>query len=130
MRMLASSNEVTKQRKADAGLRRPGNVDDACSGTTRDRRATLLRTICPGGSDKLSVTQQSPVRSNGLVERDFGHPFLSLHREMNRLFDMFHDRFGRPPGSPLSFVQSSSRQRSKQVARQPAVKRRPDSYLA
>jgi HSP20 family protein len=52
----------------------------------------------------------SPVRSNGLVERDFGHPFLSLHREMNRLFDMFHDRFGRPPGSPLPFVQSQQRE--------------------
>jgi hypothetical protein len=40
MRTLASSNEVTKQRKADAGLRRSGNLDDACSGTTRDRGVT------------------------------------------------------------------------------------------
>lgn len=35
----------------------------------------------------------APVRSNGFLERDFGHPFLSLHREMNRLFDVFHDKF-------------------------------------
>jgi HSP20 family protein len=49
--------------------------------------------------DRLKVMvpdSLSPVRSNGLVERDFGHPFLSLHREMNRLFDVFHDRFGGP----------------------------------
>jgi hypothetical protein len=52
-----------EERNADAGSRRPGNVDDACSGTTRDRGATLLRTICPGGSDKLSVTQQSRILS-------------------------------------------------------------------
>jgi HSP20 family protein len=49
--------------------------------------------------DRLKVMvpdSLSPVRSNGLVERDIGHPFLSLHREMNRLFDVFHDRFGGP----------------------------------
>jgi HSP20 family protein len=35
----------------------------------------------------------APVRSNGFLERDLGHPLLSLHREMNRLFDVFHDNF-------------------------------------
>jgi len=27
-----------------------------------------------------------------MIARD-SHPFLSLHREMNRLFDVFHDKF-------------------------------------
>jgi HSP20 family protein len=36
-----------------------------------------------------------PVHSGGFLERDFGRPFLSLHREMNRLFDdVFHGRSG------------------------------------
>jgi hypothetical protein len=131
MRVLASSNEVTKQRKADAGLRRSGNLDDACSGTTRDRGVTdslsgrlgqtvrdatksnlkllkllyardgtsVANAISTSVVERLKVMVRdslSPVRSNGLVERDFGHPFLSLHREMVRLFDMFHDRLGGP----------------------------------
>jgi HSP20 family protein len=37
----------------------------------------------------------TPFRSGGVAERGFGDPFLSLHREMNRLFDdVFRDRFG------------------------------------
>jgi HSP20 family protein len=36
----------------------------------------------------MARQQMSPYRSGGLMERGFGaDPFLSLHREMNRLFD-------------------------------------------
>lgn len=36
-----------------------------------------------------------PVHSGGFLERDFGRPFLSLHREMTHLFDdVFHGRSG------------------------------------
>jgi hypothetical protein len=50
-------------KDAGAGLRRLGNLDDACLGTTRDRGATLRRTVCPGSLDKLSVKQQSRILS-------------------------------------------------------------------
>lgn len=40
----------------------------------------------------------SPFRSGGLTERGFDDPFLSLHQEMNRLFDdVFRGRFGGTP---------------------------------
>ncbi|MCA1491480.1 Hsp20/alpha crystallin family protein [Ensifer sp. NBAIM29] len=39
----------------------------------------------------------SPFRSGGLTSRGLGDPFLSLHEEMNRLFDdAFRGRFGGP----------------------------------
>jgi len=40
----------------------------------------------------------TPFRSGGMSQRGFGDPFLSLHREMNRLFDdVFNDRLGGAP---------------------------------
>lgn len=39
---------------------------------------------------------RAPVRSNGFLERDLRHPLLFLHREVNRLFDVFHDSVGAP----------------------------------
>jgi HSP20 family protein len=38
------------------------------------------------------------VDSSGVFERDLGHPFLSLHREMSRLFD---DVFHRSASGPI-----------------------------
>ncbi|ACP23383.1 heat shock protein 16 (plasmid) [Sinorhizobium fredii NGR234] len=39
----------------------------------------------------------SPFRPGGLTERGFGDPFLSLHQEMNRLFDdVLRGRLGGP----------------------------------
>jgi HSP20 family protein len=43
-----------------------------------------------------------------MIARD-SHPFLSLHREMNRLFDVFHDRLGglMPAGLPQGHMMPS-----------------------
>jgi HSP20 family protein len=48
----------------------------------------------------------TPFRSGGMSQRGFGDPFLSLHREMNRLFDdVFNDRLGRlQPQDPSRMV--------------------------
>jgi HSP20 family protein len=51
----------------------------------------------------MALNPLAPFRRGGaLAERGSGgDPFLSLHREMNRLFDdVFNGRFGgQPPGS-------------------------------
>jgi HSP20 family protein len=48
----------------------------------------------------MARNPMSPYRSGGLMERGFGgDPFLSLHREMNRLFDdVFRGSLGSPSG--------------------------------
>ena len=45
----------------------------------------------------MTRSSLAPAHSTGRLERDFGHPFLSLRREVNRLFDnVFHGRLGKP----------------------------------
>jgi HSP20 family protein len=40
-------------------------------------------------------------KNNAVVRRDEPNPFLTLHREMNRLFDDVFDGFGLSPRGPL-----------------------------
>jgi HSP20 family protein len=50
------------------------------------------------GGNIMPRDLQAPVRSGSRLEHVFDHPFLSLHREMNRLFDdVSHGMFGGPP---------------------------------
>jgi hypothetical protein len=58
----------------------------------------ILTSVKGGRAVIMGRKSLTPVRPSGLMEGDFGHRFLLLHRdlfhrEMNRLFDeVFHDQ--------------------------------------
>jgi HSP20 family protein len=59
---------------------------------------SIANQIAASAKDRWAIMVRNslvPVHSGGFLERDFGHPFLSLHREMTHLFDdVFHGRSG------------------------------------